>query len=149
MERILKIKVIGNSLSGKSNVALLIKDTLAVHGIDVNINEMFPDEYVEDELRTIRPEAMKNLKEVYEGRTIQLDVLQANRTTLSESDDVFKSTVKQYNHEGIEEHPKGEIHEQGYQYCKHCDDTTPHRPKMDAVKNGQRVCNECDCCNYY
>ena len=83
MERNLKITILGNSYSGKSNIALLIKDTLAVHGIDVNINEMFPDEYVEDELRTIRPEAMKNLKEVYEGRTIQLDVLQANRTTLS------------------------------------------------------------------
>lgn len=37
----------------------------------------------------------------------------------------------------------------GIQYCKHCDEMTHHRPKMDAVKNGQQVCTECSCCNYY
>ena len=79
MERILKIEVIGNSNSGKSNVALLIKDTLAIHGINVEIFEQFPDEYVEEELRKIRPEAFKNLKERYEGKTIRLDVRHAQR----------------------------------------------------------------------
>ena len=29
-------------------------------------------------------------------------------------------------------------------YCKECKETTEHRPKMDAVKNGNLVCNECD-----
>lgn len=41
------------------------------------------------------------------------------------------------------------IYEEGIQWCKHCKGYTSHRPKMDAAKNGQRVCNECDCCNYY
>ena len=29
-------------------------------------------------------------------------------------------------------------------YCKSCKDITEHRPKMDAVKNGNIVCNTCD-----
>lgn len=81
MERTLRIEVIGNSNSGKSNVALLIKDTLAIHGINVEIFEQFPDEYVEEELRKIRPEAFKTLKRGYEGKTIQLDVRHANSFT--------------------------------------------------------------------
>lgn len=39
------------------------------------------------------------------------------------------------------------IHEQGIQYCdKFCKKETLHYPKMDAAKNGQRVCS---CCNWY
>ena len=42
------------------------------------------------------------------------------------------------------------IYEQGIQYCdKLCKKKTLHYPKMDAVKNGQRVCSVCSCCNYY
>jgi hypothetical protein len=29
-------------------------------------------------------------------------------------------------------------------YCKNCKDITEHRQKMDAVKNGNIVCNTCD-----
>lgn len=29
-------------------------------------------------------------------------------------------------------------------YCKECGKLTEHRPKMDAVKNGNLVCNVCD-----
>jgi hypothetical protein len=29
-------------------------------------------------------------------------------------------------------------------YCTKCNDITEHRPKMDAVKNGNIVCNKCD-----
>jgi hypothetical protein len=36
----------------------------------------------------------------------------------------------------------------GKQHCTNCDKVTEHRPKMDAAKNGQRVCNECDHSNY-
>ncbi len=41
------------------------------------------------------------------------------------------------------------IYEKGVQYCENCKKDTLHNPKMDAVKNGQRVCSECSCCNYY
>lgn len=44
---------------------------------------------------------------------------------------------------------KNKIYEEGVQWCKNCKDYTNHIPKMDAVKNGQRVCDECRCCNYY
>ena len=44
---------------------------------------------------------------------------------------------------------KNKIYEEGIQWCKNCKDYTNHIPKMDAVKNGQRVCDECRCCNYY
>ena len=76
MDRELKITIIGNSFSGKSNIALLIKDTLSVHGINVEINEQH-DEYDEDKLRSIRPNAMKSISEGYKGKTIQLDVIQS------------------------------------------------------------------------
>ena len=77
MERELKIHIIGNSCSGKSNIALLIKDTLAVHGIDIQINEQFPEEETEEKLRSIRPEAIRAISEGYRGKTIQLDVVQS------------------------------------------------------------------------
>jgi len=41
------------------------------------------------------------------------------------------------------------ITEEGFQYCTECMDHTKHRPKLDAAKNGQRVCNKCSRCNYY
>ena len=41
------------------------------------------------------------------------------------------------------EKTKNEIHQQGYQYCDECKKETLHIPKMDAVKNGNRVCNKC------
>lgn len=41
------------------------------------------------------------------------------------------------------------ITKEGIQWCSHCKDYTNHIPKMDAVKNGQRVCDECRCCNNY
>lgn len=77
MDRELKITIIGNAASGKSNIALLIKDTLSIHGIDVQINEQFPGEYVEDELRSHRQSSFKGLSEAYRGKTIQLDVVQS------------------------------------------------------------------------
>jgi hypothetical protein len=51
--------------------------------------------------------------------------------------------------EGIMKDGRGEIHEEGFQYCENCKETNLHIPKMDAVKNGQRVCKECRCSNYY
>lgn len=44
---------------------------------------------------------------------------------------------------------KGKITEQGYQHCKRCDKSTLHIPKMDAVKNGNRVCSVCSKENSY
>jgi ABC-type antimicrobial peptide transport system ATPase subunit len=76
MDRELKITIVGNSASGKSNIALLIKDTLSIHGIDVQINEPY-DEYDEDELRSHRQRSFKGLSEGYRGTTIQLDVVQS------------------------------------------------------------------------
>lgn len=93
MGRDLKIQIIGNSNSGKSNIALLIKDTLAIHGIDVQINEHFEEEITEEELRKIRPEALKSIKEGYEGRTIQLDVKHSNTTHPTESKKISDLTI--------------------------------------------------------
>ena len=39
------------------------------------------------------------------------------------------------------------IHEQGPQWCRKCNCNTNHIPKMDAIKNGNRVCEECRCEN--
>ena len=44
---------------------------------------------------------------------------------------------------------KNKIHQQGHQYCQDCKRITLHIPKLDAVKNGQRVCDVCYRCNYY
>ena len=44
---------------------------------------------------------------------------------------------------------KGELYQEGIQHCKNCNEETLHIPKMDAVKNGQRVCSKCRCCNFY
>lgn len=32
-------------------------------------------------------------------------------------------------------------------HCYSCDKLTKHRSKLDALKNGELVCNECDSCN--
>jgi hypothetical protein len=32
-------------------------------------------------------------------------------------------------------------------HCHDCSKLTKHRPKLDALKNGELVCNECDSCN--
>ena len=73
-QRHIKITIMGNAYSGKSNIALLIKDTLSAHGIEIEVNEQFPEES-EDKLREIRPQAFKSLKDLYKGRTIQLDIV--------------------------------------------------------------------------
>jgi hypothetical protein len=46
-------------------------------------------------------------------------------------------------------HVKKEIHEQGYQYCYGCEKITLHIPKLDAVKQGNRVCDKCTKENRY
>ena len=76
MERELKIQIIGTCNSGKSNIALLIKDTLSIHGIDIQINETEFSE-TEEKLRSIRPEAIRAISEGYRDKTIQLDVVQS------------------------------------------------------------------------
>ena len=32
-------------------------------------------------------------------------------------------------------------------HCYSCGKLTKHRPKLDALRNGELVCNECDSCN--
>lgn len=44
---------------------------------------------------------------------------------------------------------KNKTHQQGKQYCQDCKRITHHIPKLDAVKNGQRVCDVCYRCNYF
>lgn len=34
-------------------------------------------------------------------------------------------------------------------YCLECKKITPHQPKLDALKDGKMVCNECDNMNSY
>lgn len=41
------------------------------------------------------------------------------------------------------------IYESDVQYCVNCMNITEHIPKMDAVKNGQRVCGNCSACNWH
>jgi uridine kinase len=77
MERDLKITIAGSCSSGKTNIALLIKDTLSIHGIEVTINEPF-NEDCNDTLRSIRPKALKGISEGYKNKIINLDIVQTN-----------------------------------------------------------------------
>ena len=44
---------------------------------------------------------------------------------------------------------KGKIFQIGIQHCNNCKKKTKHIPKMDAVKNAERVCDECRTSNKY
>lgn len=97
----LKISVVGNAASGKTNVALLIKDTLAQYGIDVEIHDEFEDLPV-NVLREKRDKAMELLAKSYEGRKIVLDIHQGYKRFGAHEKPFYASDInrvaKEYNY---------------------------------------------------
>ena len=102
-QRNLKISITGNAASGKTNIALLIKDTLAEHGIDIEIHDAFDDIPV-NTFRENRKQALENLSKQYEGRKIVLDLHSAVRVPIEidAKDEQFESSInrpaKEYNY---------------------------------------------------
>jgi hypothetical protein len=44
---------------------------------------------------------------------------------------------------------KGEITEQGWQYCQNCNQDTKHTPKLGLVIEGKRLCTRCNTSNNF
>ncbi len=89
----IKITVQGSAGSGKTNVALLIQDTLKEHGLDIEIHEEYP-EGINSNLRSNRKEIFKNLAKMYKGRKIVLDMSIGKRNESYESS--FEHVAKEY-----------------------------------------------------
>ncbi len=89
----IKITVQGSAGSGKTNIALLIQDTLKEHGLDIEIYEQYP-EGINSNLRSNRKEVFKNIAKTYQGRKIVLDMSIGKRNENYESS--FEHVAKEY-----------------------------------------------------
>ena len=81
--RNIKITLSGNTGSGKTGIALLIKDTLAKHGIDIEIHDT--ESIPVNILRETREEQLASLKESFKDRKIILDIFHTKYTHKFES----------------------------------------------------------------
>tara|TARA_R110000737_G_scaffold350726_1_gene390585 strand:+ start:87 stop:590 length:504 start_codon:yes stop_codon:yes gene_type:complete len=75
--RNIKITIEGNVGSGKTHFALLIKDTLAEHGIEIEIHDT--DDIPVNIVRDQREKAFVSLAESFKDRKIVLDVMQSRK----------------------------------------------------------------------